>query len=197
MILGIGWAGNGRGRPEHDAIFKIWAQHKCKQLHNDDPLWSLFLSEVALLFHSLFGHWWVVHWHFRSSLTTLKTLFQSNDCHHKTNHSICEVAGFPYGWCFTYSVPPLPYCNTSVLYSGNSFWLIFVFNNLINFDFLAKIVVTWHAPFLDHFFICWTGHVPAQILERLCWWPPSTTNPFFSGLLPVTWSFEDLYPMAG
>lgn len=89
-----------------------------------------------------------------------KTSLQSGYYHLKTNHSGCKVTVFSHGWCFTYTVHALPFYNTSVQYFGNSLWSIFVFNNPINLGFSVKFVITRHGLFLDHFWICWTGHVP-------------------------------------
>lgn len=108
----------------------------------------------------------------------------------KTTHSVCKVVGFPHGGCFTYTALPLPFYYTSVQYFGRSLLSIFVFNNLIKLCFSEKSVITWYGFSLDHFCIWWVGHITVQIPKGLLWWPLSSP-------LPVTWSFEFHYAMAG
>lgn len=135
-----------------------------------------------------FGRWWAMNWCFHSFLMMLSPCFKGEIV--KTTHSVCKVVGFPHGWCCTYTVPPLPFYNTSVQYFGSSLWSIFVFNNLINLCFSEKSIVTWYGFLLDHFCIWWVGHIPVRIPKGLFgdpFLPQTLLSPFPFAFYMVIW----------
>lgn len=120
-----------------------------------------------------------------------QSLLQSGDCCLKTNHSECKVCFSPWVVLYLHCTPSAFY-ETSVQCFGNSVWSVFVFNSLMNSSFSARFVITWHVPFLGHFWICWTGHIPVEIPKGLF-----CDLLLLQNLLPATWLFEYLYPTEG